>query len=266
MKTFYAIVTTRNPESEEFKQTMASLNNQTVKPSEIVVIHDKEPTRDYSRIPVLWNRGIRVWYDYMLIMPDDVELEPTYCESILRRMSATPLNVIASGDVEPFNTQAPQGGGRFIQQKWFFEHYPAGFPHILGYESEILDRATRDGKYIWCWNDIHMVHLRQLGKHHNFSEFGQSMRSVGYHPLWALLRSFTIMQNPNVGVGGGLKTLYYYLTFIPDKCGYYSLWDKEYRSWLRQRTRYAFWIWVLQDCPRRFGQALGLLPPQHQPQ
>lgn len=237
--TYYVILTTRNPESEECKRTISSINAQTIPPKELVVIHDQEPTIDFSRIPLLWNKGLRKGYDFILIMADDLELEPTYAERILRRIM-TPLAVIASGDIEPFLTGAPQGGGRFIRQKWFDEQYPGGFPHLMGYESEILDRAIRQGKYIFCFNDVHMIHLRPLGKYHNFSEFGQSMTALGYHPLFAIWRCFDMMRNPNVGVRGGINTLWYYLTYRPKREGYYSVWDENTRSWYRKTTKRQF--------------------------
>lgn len=225
---------------------MAALYDQTHKPVSVHIL-ENNPIDDilgFASIPAKYNRFHRIvkgTCDYMLYLADDIALEPEYAERCLKRMAMTPNCVVASGDMLPYDNVAPHGAARFIQSKWFWENYPNGTPNRIGAESEILDRAMMQKKYIWCWNDIRFVHLQELGAHGSFKEFGKARKALGWYAPYVILHALLSASNANIGIRGALSIVWNYFVFFPDIDGYYSLWDAETRAFVRRNTRRNFY-------------------------
>ena len=264
-QSYYAIVFGRDG-NKSIGKVLDSLLAQTVMPAKIMVIDDgstdgmyqtvlkyeqrypelirvqqtHNTTRDYTRIPLLWNMGILQGYDYHVIVPSDASFVPNYAERILQEFANNPDLVICSGDWGPMNAKAPHGGGRFVKQSFFFKHYPGGYLRILGYESEILERAmmVKQQGSIKILNDLELFHHDALGHSHNFKEFGYGMRCLGYYPPYAIARiGWDFLTNKTVGRKGALNILRYYLFFKPAKAGYYSKFPEDIRRQVSTRQK-----------------------------
>ncbi|NWG36188.1 glycosyltransferase family A protein [Nitrososphaera sp.] len=260
---YYCIVFGRDG-NRSIRKVLDSLLSQTVMPGKIIVIDDgstdgmydtvqeygrKNPgmitvhetnnkTRDYTRLPLLWNMGLLDGYDFHMIVPSDASFVTEYAERMLQELAQNPNLVIVSGDWGPMKAQAPHGGGRFVRQSFFWKHYPQGYPRILGYESEILERAILNKNEIKVLNDVEIFHHDALGHSHNFKEFGYGMKSLGYYPPYVFGRFvMDFVRNKSMGKKGALKMLWYYLLFRPEKDGYYSMLPADVRSAIRERQK-----------------------------
>lgn len=269
--TWYCFFPVRDGE-DTIRRVMDSLVNQTYKPSRITiaedgssdgtaailkefedafpgmvrVIHTGSKTRDYKRLVKLWNMSLERGFDYHMIGAGDCIFGRDYAEKILSRMEEEPDLVIASGR-HAGNELAPTGGGRFVRQSWFYENYEA-YPEIMGYESEIMYRAMLGGYGIKVF-DEHYEHADQLGHSHNFSEFGQGMRALGYHPLYVLARCVLSFSNPNFTRRGVFNMFWKYLTYRPEATGYYSMFPKDVRDNIRR--------YQAEKIRRRLGRIFG---------
>lgn len=260
---YLAIVFGRN-ENKTVRQVLDSLLAQTIPPRKINVIDDGstdgmyqtileyevrypnliksfryEPhPSDFSRLPLLWNTGMERNYSFHLILPTDASLVPNYAEFILGKMNENPNLIIASGDWGLKRSVAPHGGGRFVRQDFFNHFYPNGYPRILGYESEILERAVLSGHQIKCFREIEIIHYEELGHSHNFKEFGYGMKCLGYYPPYAIARCvWDFLYNKQMGKRGALNMLRYYLLFTPAKEGYYSKFPEDICQAVRAKQK-----------------------------
>ena len=252
---YYNIFCVRDSE-KSIDKVMKSLLNQTVPPDEIIVVDDgstdgtseilessqkefpniitvyktQNKTRDYSRIPTLWNMCLKKDYYFHMIGAGDVSYEKTYAEKLLAKFDNDPNLVIASGDFEPTIGKSPHGAGRFVRQSFFFKYYDK-YPEIMGYESEILHRALIKGYEMKIFNDVKMEHHEKLGGKHNFEEFGRSMKALGYHPAYVIGRCFLeFVKNNNVGRKGAINMFWKYITYKPQAKGYFSQFPEEIRK------------------------------------
>jgi glycosyltransferase involved in cell wall biosynthesis len=206
-------------------------------PGLVEIINTGSTTRDYKRIPLLWNMSLRRAYDYHLIAAGDVSFAPDYCEKMLVQLRRDPDLVICSGDYGNSGSVAPHGAGRFVRQSFFYENYER-YPAIVGYESEILERALMLNKKIAVFGEATFEHLDRLGHAHNFSEFGYAMKSLGYYPPYVLSRFvWNFLRNKSVGRKGALQMLGYYLSFNPAKDGYYSRFPEDIRRAISERQK-----------------------------
>ena len=263
-QSYYAIVFGRDG-NKSIRRVLDSLLAQTVPPAKIMIIDDgssdgmyqtvleyekkfpqivnvqqtNNKTRDYTRLPLLWNMGILPDYDYHVIVPSDASFVPNYSERILMEFAKNTDLVICSGDWGPMNAKAPHGGGRFVKQSFYLKNYPSGYPHILGYESEILERALMEKpSSIKVLNDVEIFHHDALGHSHNFKEFGYGMKCLGYYPLYAIFRiGWDFLTNKTVGKRGALRIFRYYLFFTPATTGYYSRFPEDIRKRVRARQK-----------------------------
>ena len=263
--TYYHFFCVRDSE-ESMSDVMESLINQSYQPKKIIVvddgssdktgeilekfrrkfptlievIHTDSQTRDYSRIPNLWNMCLRKEYDYHMVGARDVVYEKDYAKKLLIEMKKNPNLVICSGDYPPFKTKAPHGGGRMVRQDFFFSNYEKYF-EIMGYESEILYRAMVQGYQIKVFQNAKMEHKEELGHGHNFEEFGRGMKALGYHPLYVLGRCFLELSRKDGIRKKGIFNMYWkYLTYRPEKEGYFSAFPIEIRKEIRDYQKKEF--------------------------
>ncbi len=240
-------------------QVMDSLVNQTWQPKEIIVvddgstdntteilskyekeypdlvrvIHTGSKTRDYKRIPKLWNMCLKKEHDYHMIGAGDCIFDMDYAEKLLTKLEENPKLVLCSGDFGVGKKLSPHGAGRFVRQSFFFKYY-AEYPETIGYESEIIFRAIIRNYDVAIFNDVRFEHVDKLGHSHNFDEFGQGMKALGYHPLYVFARCvLEFMRNREIGKKGALNMFWKYITFEPQKDGYYSFFPEDIRKEIR---------------------------------
>ena len=261
-------MTCRNSE-KNIESAILSLVNQNIKPEYVVVIDDgstddtpvilkgikskyeniyviTNPNLGYdvTRIVVNWNKALKLTKeldlkntDYHMIASDDTLYEDQYAYKIMRHMDLDPLIAIASGKSDNSTISVPRGAGRFVRNSFFLSVHGT-YPEKMGYESVILYTALKNGFKNLVVDDARFSHTRQLGANHHFYEFGASMRTLGYHPLFALGRfvQYFLTGKPT-GRMGSIQMLYYYLSYKPKHVGYDSMYDPEIRKAIRLRQK-----------------------------
>ena len=270
MGRYFSILTCRNSESE-IEKAINSLLKQTIKPRYIIVVDDGSTDNtpnilnrlkskndniyvitnpdlgyDIGRVVRNWNSAINLARDfklektdYHMISTDDTQYEEFYAEKIMRKMDEDKIIAISSGNYDNNSYATPHGAGRFVRNSFFnsvLEHYP----EKMGYESVILQMSLYHGFKNLVNNNARFSHTRQLGSNHHFYEFGASMRTLGYHPLFVLGRFMQcFLTGKPIGRMGAIQMLYYYLSYKPKQVGYDSMYDPEIRQAIRirQKTR-----------------------------
>jgi len=265
---YYAIVTCRNSENE-IENAIISLLQQTTKPKYVIVVDDGSTDGtanileglkskndgfyvitnpdlgyDIGRVVKNWNSAINLARklnlektDYHMISTDDTHYEESYAEKIMNKMDADNKIAISSGNYDSNSYATPHGAGRFVRSS-FFEEFLGLYPETMGYESVILQMSLHHGFKNLVNNDARFSHTRQLGANHHFYEFGASMRTLGYHPLFVLGRfAQCFLTGQPIGRMGAVHMLYYYLSYKPKQDGYDSMYDPEIRKAIRIRQR-----------------------------
>lgn len=270
MGSYYAIVTCRNSENE-IENAVNSLLKQSAKPRYIIVVDDGSTDNtnsilqglklkneniyiitnpnlgyDIGRVVKNWNSAINLAKntnlestDYHMISTDDTHYEELYADKIMSKMDYDDKIAISSGNYDDNNYTTPHGAGRFIRSS-FFDNVLGRYPEKMGYESVILQLSLYHGFKNVVNNEARFSHTRPLGTNHQFYEFGASMRTLGYHPLFVLGRFVQcFLAGQPMGRLGAIRMLYYYLTYEPKKEGYDSMYDPEIRKAIRirQKTR-----------------------------
>jgi glycosyltransferase involved in cell wall biosynthesis len=266
MGTYSVILTCRDSE-ENIASTLNSLIDQTIKAEYIIVIDDgskdntpkilktiqsrnnnlyiiTNPDMGYNigRVVQNWNKALRLakelnlkLVDYHMISADDNEYERDYCEKIIRNMDSDPYIAIASGNFDDNEYATPHGAGRFIRNS-FFSNIHGYYPEKMGYESVIFFSALENNFKYKIIKEARFLHTRKLGSIHGFYEFGASMRTLGYHPLFALVRCAKYFYSGKpLGRVGSISMLYHYLSYRPKETGYDSMFDPEIRKNIRRR-------------------------------
>lgn len=267
METYFAVVTCRNSQ-ETIKAAVISIKAQTIKPKHVIVINDgsTDKTRDIledvqkdwpclyvitladlgydiSRVVRNWNAAIKLSIDrglektdYHMIATDDTIYPRNYAEKIISYMDTNPSVAIASGTYSKDKPVMPHGAGRFIRNSFFEKSIWHGYyPEQMGYESAILYEASQCGYSYIVISDAKFEHIRPLGKTHKFYEFGASMRTLGYHPVFALGRFLKYFITGEItGRLGATYMLYYYLTYTPKSVGYDRMYDEDIRHYIRE--------------------------------
>jgi glycosyltransferase involved in cell wall biosynthesis len=267
---YYAIVTCRNSESE-IESAVNSLLRQTIKPRYIIVVDDGSTDNthnilerlklkndnihvitnpdlgyDIGRVVKNWNNAINLARDlnlevtdYHMISTDDTHYEEFYAEKLMHDMDSDNRIAVSSGNYDNNSYATPHGAGRFVRNS-FFNNVLGRYPEKMGYESVILQMSLYHGFKNVVNNDARFSHTRQLGANHHFYEFGASMRTLGYHPLFVLGRFIQcFLTGRPIGRIGAIRMLYYYLSYRPKQQGYDSMYDLEIRKAIRirQKTR-----------------------------
>lgn len=270
MSSYFIIVTCRNSENS-IEQALISLRNQSLKPEYVIVVDDgstdktpeilmrikaewsgsalhiiTNPDLGYNiaRVVSNWNNAIKYMHemklkatDYHMITTDDTVYEEQYAEKLVRYMGEDQAIAISSGDYGEGMAKTPHGAGRVVRNSFFFQKYGL-YPEKMGYESVVLYAAALHNYTYRVFFDARFEHLRKLGTNHHFYEFGASMRSLGYHPLFVLGRfCIYFISGKPIGRIGALYMLYHYLHFKPKKDGYGSLHDYYIRDFIRQTQR-----------------------------
>jgi glycosyltransferase involved in cell wall biosynthesis len=263
-------VTCRNSENE-IESAINSLLRQTIKPRYIIVVDDgstdnthdileglklkndnihviTNPDLGYNigRVVKNWNNAINLARDlnlevtdYHMISTDDTHYEEFYTEKIMHDMDSDNRIAVSSGNYDNNSYTTPHGAGRFVRNS-FFNNVLGRYPEKMGYESVILQMSLYHGFKNVVNNDARFSHTRQLGANHHFYEFGASMRTLGYHPLFVLGRFMQcFLTGRPIGRIGAIRMLYYYLSYRPKQQGYDSMYDLEIRKAIRirQKTR-----------------------------
>jgi hypothetical protein len=205
----------------------------------LYVITNPDLGYDIGRVVSNWNKAIQLTHDLGLektdlhmIATDDTIYEKNYVEKIISFMSNNQNIVIASGTYDANKFSTPLGAGRLINNS-FFENTQKFYPEIMGYESFILYAARYQGYDYAVVSTARFEHTRKLGSDHNFYDWGQSMKALGYHPLFVLSRCLVyFVRDKPIGRIGPIIMLYKYLTYRPKKEGYYSLYQKEVRDYI----------------------------------
>ena len=264
MKTYFIILTCRNSE-DKIEDALNSLKNQTLKPEYVIVIDDGSTDKtpeilermrnnwnrlyiitnpdlgyDIGRVASNWNKAIKfveelklTKTDYHMITTDDTIYEEQYAEKIVKMLDTNPKIAFASGNYDENVYITPHGAGRFVRNSFFDIHHHF-YPEKMGYESLVLHTANRYGYSYKMFNDARFRHTRKLGKDHHFYEFGASMRTLGYHPLFVMGRFFLyFFKGKPLGRKGAIYMLYHYLKYTPKDEGYDSMYDSKTRKFIR---------------------------------
>jgi glycosyltransferase involved in cell wall biosynthesis len=265
MGTYNVIVTCRNSE-KSIKSALNSLIHQSIKPEYIIVVDDgstdhtnnilkdiksknknlyiiTNPDLGYNigRVVSNWNKAIKLANklklkptDYHMIAPDDAEYEENYCQKIIRQMDSDQSIVIASGNYDINDYTMPRGAGRLIRNSFFFSLY-SYYPEKMGYETIIFYSALQNNFKYKVIPEARFIHTRTLGSNHHFYEFGASMRTLGYHPVFVLGRFFKyLISGKPIGRLGSIHMLYHYLSYKPKEKGYDSMFDVDTRKNIRR--------------------------------
>lgn len=268
MGSYFAIVTCRNSESD-IENAITSLLKQTIVPKYIIVVDDGSTDStnrilerlkssnnilylitnpdlgyDIGRVVKNWNSAIGLARklglertDYHMISTDDTHYEESYSEKIMQKMDSDEKIAISSGNFDDNNYSTPHGAGRFVRNS-FFEEFLGLYPEKMGYESVILQISLYNGFKNLVNNNARFSHTRPLGANHHFYEFGASMRTLGYDPLFVLGRFVQcFVTGRPMGRIGALQMMYHYLSYNPKQVGYDSMYDPEIRKAIRTRQR-----------------------------
>ncbi|HEY7696364.1 MAG TPA: glycosyltransferase family A protein [Nitrososphaeraceae archaeon] len=261
-------MTCRNSENE-IENAIISLLKQTITPKYIIVVDDGSTDNtnrilqrlkssnnrvylitnpdlgyDIGRVVKNWNSAIGLARkqglektDYHMISTDDTHYEASYAEKIMQKMDSDEKIAISSGNFDDNSYSTPHGAGRFVRNS-FFEEFLDLYPEKMGYESVILQISLYNGFKNVVNDNARFSHTRPLGANHHFYEFGASMRTLGYDPLFVLGRFVQcFVTGRPMGRIGALQMLYHYLSYNPKQVGYDSMYDPEIRKAIRTRQR-----------------------------
>ena len=157
-----------------------------------------------------------------------------YAEKIITFMDRNKDYAVVSGNFGGVGYKTPRGAGRFVRNSFFYNEYHH-YPEKMGYESAILIASRKNGYKETILKEAKFEHTRPLGQDHHFYEFGASMRTLGYHPLFAFGRFFLYFGTSKpIGRVGALYMLYYYLSYKPKLEGYDSLYPDDIRKFTRK--------------------------------
>lgn len=267
MGSYFAIVTCRDSE-DNITTSLASLKNQTLPPEYVIVVDDGSTDNtpdiltqikqdwhslhvithndlgyDISRVVRNWNEAILYSRSkelphttYHLIATDDTNYPSGYANQLVDFMDKHTDIAIASGNYTKYVPEKPHGAGRFVRNTFFEQTRWRGlYPELMGYESAILYESERMGYRYTIMTEAKYQHSRPLGTHHKFYEFGASMKTLGYHPVFVWGRFAKYLATGEVtGRIGAFNMLYYYLTYKPKTVGYDRLYDDQLRKFVRE--------------------------------
>ncbi len=265
MGTYFSIITCRNSEIN-IEDCILSIFNQTLKPKYIIVIDDGSTDKtplilnemkckipdlfvitnpdlgyDITRVPINFNKALKYSQtnnlgitDYHMIANDDSIYERDYANKIINFMDKNRNHVFVSGNYEEAQYSAPRGSGRFVRNSYFDDFYQY-YPEKLGFETAIIHWAEMFGYRYTALNYAKYEHKRGLGSQHHFYDWGITMRTLGYHPIFVLNRFLvSFISGKPMGRLGAINMLYHYIFSRPKDEGYFSMYDKDLRNFIRR--------------------------------
>jgi len=189
----------------------------------IEVIRHESHTRDFMRIPILYNLALQrnqAHIDFLLFTSDDAKYPSDYIESLIEKIRENNKLVVVSGDfaAKELGDRAPQGTGRLVNYPYYRQvgGYPEG---LWGWESWLLFKALMDGREIKNFQDIRFQHTRPYSNA-SIITFGYAMYCLGYSPLMVAGRFL-------------INFLRHYMTFTQNCMmlyGYIKAFVKRYRG------------------------------------
>jgi len=227
----YTVLCARNEETR-LPRLLASLKNQTMPPSKIVVVNDgsTDKTREVAemfgaevvdllyhaeshagtpKMAEKFNVGFRaISYrneDFIMIVGSDDEFyQRDYVERLLQRMQEDPELVVASGqlDDELTDLTAPRGGGRLVKG-WFWRSVMRSqYPESWAWEDYVNYKAMSLGFKTRGFPDIRFRRMRKEKRtwRKAFGD-GRSLYALGAFWLYALARCvYSFFKSPKLGV------------------------------------------------------------------
>jgi hypothetical protein len=148
-----------------------------------------------------------------MISGDDCSYPVDYAESLIQRMLDQPGIVVASGRPSSGGItnqeHTPSGSGRMV--RWRYWKDVGGYPIRAGWETWLLYKAQEKGLRVKLFEDLTFDHARPRGAKHQFIYWGAAMRTLGYHPLYAVGRITKNTMTRSIPLRGSLNLLRGYL-------------------------------------------------------
>lgn len=224
----YAAVTRARNEEKFIAKTLKALRNQTIPPSQIIVVDDgstdrtseiaskyadmvvRLPDRGYNvagkpELAKVANEGfrrVRKDMDYVLICDADHALQKDYFETIVKKMKANPKIVIASGRAkgEPYFEFHPRGSSRVIDANFWRKVNGLMYPEVWGWEDWICFKAMQLGYEPRSFPDV-VTELQRPTRLGKARLWGKAMYALGYDWKYALGRCvLTFFKDPKAGL------------------------------------------------------------------
>ena len=85
------------------------------------------------------------------------------------------------------------------------------YPVKAGWETWLLYAASEKGLKVDLFDDIFFEHLRPRGAKHQFVYWGAAMQTLGYHPLYVVVRIAKNALVRSVGLKGSMNMFRGYL-------------------------------------------------------
>jgi len=214
----YAVLVVARNEEKVIINTLKSINDQSLKPINIIVVNDgsTDGTQDkikhrfpeiivldypydhdsYLNDPKLariFNYGLNelavLDIDYLLLMGADQVLPPDYSKTLIDKMEVDPLLTITSGTIRgEFNT-LPRGSGRMYRNS-FLKSLGYYFIENYGHEDYHLFKALQLKFKVFVDNSL-ISTARKTGSLYDSTyniNRGRAYRALGYSKLYLLLK------------------------------------------------------------------------------
>jgi hypothetical protein len=241
---YWVALVARNA-TEHIRSTLESLFQQTLKPTQVIIVNDGStdetqsivlgyadrypktvrivtlPDRGYdirrvpSNINLAWSIADASDVDtaYFMISGDDCTYSRHYAATLASRMRSETKLVVASGRPSAGgipHEQSPAGSGRFVRCS-FWREIGGRYPLKAGWETWLLYKAMERGCSVALLPEATFHHVRPRGAKHQFAYWGAAMHSLGYQPLYAMGRIAKNVVNGSIPVRGSVNMLRGYL-------------------------------------------------------
>ncbi|MDA4124595.1 MAG: glycosyltransferase family 2 protein [Thaumarchaeota archaeon] len=223
MKTVGVVLAARN-EEKSIPGVLAALENQTLRPTEVVVVDDGSRDRSgqileaaarhsvfkltmvnlpyheksYVGLPELaavFNSGLKVLrdsspkVDFVMILGGDHLLPPNYLQKIVEKFEADPFLAVAGGRIanEPYWEHAPRGSSMLVRFDFWEKVGGVKFPVDYGWESWLYLKALQTGRQTRSFKDVPTTVSRRTSATKGVP-YGRAMFALGYYWPYALGR------------------------------------------------------------------------------
>lgn len=208
------VIPARN-EAKHITKTINAILNQTLPPTQVVVVDDNssdDTAKVVARLGVdvisfpydhenwvikkelahVFNLGLMSLendLDYAVIVGADDILPDNYFEYITSKMHHDDV-VLASGKVGNEDVLVPRGSGRIVDWKWW-KSIGGVYPVNYGYESWLIAKCISQGKTAKVYHEIRTTLQRPTGKHYATKRFihrGHAYKALGYNRRFVICR------------------------------------------------------------------------------